>query len=62
MENKSIYHYLRGCTTRKIIEDLLFEFHSSEDLEEQNKFLNLLKEPIEIYNKYNNGKFILPKI
>lgn len=62
VENKSIYHYLRGCTTRKIIEDLLFEFHSSEDLEDQVKFLNLLKEPIEVYNKYNNGKFILPKI
>ena len=60
-----------GGTLRQIIEDLKTQYddclewekESGEStLEERKKFLRLMKEPIELNNKYNVIKIELPKL
>ena len=60
-----------GGTLRQIIEDLKkqyddeleWEKKSGEStLEERKKFLRLMKEPVELYNRYNHGNIELPKL
>jgi hypothetical protein len=60
-----------GGTLKQIIEDLKIQYddyvqwekESGEStLVERKKFIRLMKEPIELYNKYNHGNIELPKL
>ena len=60
-----------GDTLRKIIEDLVKQIDDyqnfegdldEDDLSSLNNLLEIVKEPIEIYNEHNHGNIPLPKL